>query len=1204
MKQRVLCISLLILSFISIISIENVFAATPPASFTAKITEGSSMTEPTGSTLYGGRAYWTQEYFIQVENKKYPAYCIDPGLVEATNVVCDALNPTDYPLVYNLITDKDLMASPFIVKDIAFRTAGMASRESVNFRKTGHLDTDTVMKKNKVLLTVNWAAALKEKGFFIVGDYDEGMRIKTANFIKAKEKIQNYICDKGNGLWDFCDTRATGEEAELNDAGTSTSGKYFNVTKTGTDANPRYTISVKPGFTATEVVIKAVDKDTVVTQVSPWNGTSAVVELMANSSECTAKVMVTGIIPGASTSDDIPYMCIGNGSAQSYVAIMPGNTGDKFNIPLTACDECKEVKKTPAEKKDTSKNTSEFAEPTHLENISVNLCCESGTNSHMEEYKLDELFQSHMNTYLKVDFYTNKCQNDYYRDKDLQNKLETHVGTLSSGTEQVNTYCNIYCTETISVDIPPAITSATGKFFRLAVNPVTNQRAPYIEGTKRCRIKIDYRTLRAHYEKAVNGKISDSENANSVGSGAPYWNMANTGEIYNFNKYQHMKGMADLLNNPKPVAQRFDTTPSEVTFRKLVCKKKGKVTKGSTTYTYSNDNPCSDVSTGTCNCTIPAGKTTCECDSYEDDYRTDGKETPSSCHTTYDTYHISPASYLSASCDGTATGYCKFDYYQVKSSASFPYSKNSYNGLDIETSTTTKSDKYREYSKYNLDNSNCTSAVKTVVDKWTASGWEKTGGGTFENYKSEHRSYANQNPASAYTTYSSSASTALSNFNTSKAVATDIETIIKGCETFFDSNPEAYNLNISTNFHFLQVFLNGNRNSQGQEYTVPFGTVTCGSGCDCNSGINAHKTSLIFGTAEEKMKDISEIPTNILRAATDMDDAEAPFEKNITEDILYTAKCTFPDPTEDGQITLYPGPTFESGTEVSGSLVNTATGHKYQYALYLTTYSSNFETWWDVKGLGTSRTLSKFTQEFNRGTTCAEASTALSQGTAESLKQSTTVPFTCTLKVKDGGMRIGTCCTGVTNDLNHCCDTAANNEVFEFRVVDPKNMFPGGTFNSPNIAKNWKKEDGTYETARTYKKIHDDAVADKTYSKENMTYSFRIDTNAIRLIKKYNDTHDYDSFDTNMTCDCQTSPDESDCGTINPSGSCQSGDTWTYSCRKCKSDFLTSLSDSIGVIPGVGNTGKKIWNSVKFTSLASLRNDDKSNEYTAGVHWA
>ena len=354
------------------------------------------------------------------------------------------------------------------------------------------------------------------------------------------------------------------------------------------------------------------------------------------------------------------------------------------------------------------------------------------------------------------------------------------------------------------------------------------------------------------------------------------------------------------------------------------------------------------------------------------------------------------------------------------------------------------------------------------------------------------------------------------------------------------------------------------------------------------------------------MKDVKEIPTSILTAATDMDDSEAPFEKNITEDIYYTAKCKFPEPEEDGQLTLYPGPTYESGSEVSGSLVNTATGHKYQYALFLTTYSATFETWWEVKGLGTNRTLSKFTEEFNRHSTCAEDPTkvALSQGTAEDLKNTTTVPFTCTLHVRDGGMRIGTCCTGRTNDLNHCCQPYTNNEVFEFRVVDPKNMFPGTTFDDPKVAKNWKKDDGTYDTARTYKKIHDDAVADKTYSKENMTYAFRIDTNAIRLIKKYNDTHDYDSFDTNKNCDCQTITDEKDCGTINPDSSCQSGDTWVYTCSKCKSNFLSDLSGTVGYIAGVGNTNKKVWNSAQFSSIGTVRNDDKTNDKTAGVHWA
>lgn len=1199
MKKKILFVALLI---ISILTIDNIYAATPSTSFYATVRSVGRDGADTNCTYTANTGHYSTNIFkIKASNVEYDAFCIDPGKgIPGGNLTCEMMDSSSYPMIYASLLNQSLMGEGQLVKDIVFRTLGIMERQSLVFTETGSTGEFNT-NKNNVILTLLWARKVSEHGIAVPGpqnfDYPKGGVWDTAGGYIGNA-IQYWT---GNYTGDRTPPPTNTENLAGIKETSGLIGNYFKLEKLSTDpANPRYRVTTLSGGQAAEVVISGVD-GTVVNVEQPWNGTSAIFSYkVPRSKECLGKAMISGVIPGVATMGDVPYLCSASGNTQSYVALMPGNATDKFtNLPVEDCNSCDEH--DHKEEKESGTTSTNSVDGSHLETIDVSLCCLDSTHSFMEEYKIDDLYEATTNTYIDVNYYTNKCGNDDFYDKELNDKLKEYTGNMETTTEKVENYCRVLCVENMAVDVPGSISSATGKYFKLT-EVEGGGKGPKIKGTKACRIRIDYRTLRAHYEQAINGKVTDGKNRGISN--------ANDGEVYWFNKYQDEQAWADLLNNPQAEHRTHTAHPTKMTFTRDVCTKSKTYTaapgKSVNVYSYNSDGKCSSYTEKACASTETKN---CEFSGYENEQESK-ESTPRACTTTYDTYEIKPKSYLGASSSGSgASQEYTVKYYDIYSRVDFPYGSNSFSGVDIKTNTTTHTHTYRRYSKYNLNVSDCTAAVNATVANYPSSkGWSHTGGSIDgDQYETTHKDYKTQNPASKWSTHSSSASTAKTNFGNKKRMANDLEKIIKGCETFFDSQPEGYDLNITANFHYMQVYLDANRNNAQQEYTVPFGTVKCGSGCDCPKVVNNQATSGIFKQVTEQMKDVKELPEQIIKAAQDMNDTAAPFEKNVREDIVYTATCQFPDPAEDGQMTLYPGPQYQSGTSISGELLNKATGHKYQYALFLTTYSTDYQTWWDISGLGTKRTKDKFMHEFNNHDTCATSGEgkALSTGGAENLKKGVSkVPFTCTLQVRDGGMRIGSCCTNLTSDLNGCCKTFNNNEVFEFRVVDPKNMFPGGMFKASNIAKNWKKDDGTYETARTYKKIHDDAVADKTYSKENMTYSFRIDTNAIRLIKQYNDTHDYDSFDNNKTCTCNSGPEDDSCGTITPGGSCQSGDTWTYSCSKCKSDFLTSLSDSIGVIPGVGNTSKKIWNSVKFTSIASLRNDDKSNEYTAGVHWA
>lgn len=117
----------------------------------------------------------------------------------------------------------------------------------------------------------------------------------------------------------------------------------------------------------------------------------------------------------------------------------------------------------------------------------ISNCCEETTHSYVKEYDLDELFCYHEG--LQVPYYWEKCGADAYK------------------LEEVNDYCDMYCTERVTIDVPGAITAKSGRYFTLSKNPVGNTTSPYIQGFKRCRIRIKYDLWEKHYIEAVKEEV-------------------------------------------------------------------------------------------------------------------------------------------------------------------------------------------------------------------------------------------------------------------------------------------------------------------------------------------------------------------------------------------------------------------------------------------------------------------------------------------------------------------------------------------------------------------------------------------------------------------------------------------------------------------------------------------------------------------------
>ena len=73
-------------------------------------------------------------------------------------------------------------------------------------------------------------------------------------------------------------------------------------------------------------------------------------------------------------------------------------------------------------------------------------------------------------------------------------------------TGDLNEYCQIYCTERVTVDVPGAITATSGRYFDLTTT-AQGTKSPYVEGFKRCRTVIDYDQWHKDYMTAVEIEI-------------------------------------------------------------------------------------------------------------------------------------------------------------------------------------------------------------------------------------------------------------------------------------------------------------------------------------------------------------------------------------------------------------------------------------------------------------------------------------------------------------------------------------------------------------------------------------------------------------------------------------------------------------------------------------------------------------------------
>lgn len=726
-------------------------------------------------------------------------------------------------------------------------------------------------------------------------------------------------------------------------------------------------------------------------------------------------------------------------------------------------------------------------EPNHIEG-NVSNCCYDSTHSEAEEYQLNDLFC--LENELKVDHYWKKCKNDPYIDDKM--------------TGDLNEYCEMYCTERVSVDVPGAITATSGRYFDLTTT-VQGTKSPYIEGYKRCRTIIDYDQWHQDYMTAVET------------------------EVEKYNEFQHNRAhelaYSDAIDNP-------ETKELEI---KISCSWQS---SGNKSCNYSCSKPCSSDPTQNC----PA---TCS-----ETHSHPAPEDPKAYEATlkykyYYDYHLS-----------------KYIYHAVKINENKESMSNHiHNAVEIihdkqlnsEASPLnwgdSKGDDPKKHSEWTGgENYYNTNNGKTQTQ---TEGGNCNTSVTWTLVCNSMPSFTTTDVYAIRDDFKDKALQANETYNNAADTAKDLEDKIDKCDLYFEkyegTNAEE-NFQFEPNFQgmeYSQIYLNDYGSLIQDKQTIVFddtpGCEITGPilGPDSEDGLvePQYSDNLHYGRDKEQMQDFknaklewTDKPTGHEQYRHEMYEAD----KKFVQDAKYKAVCSWDEP-ENTKYTLVPR------GEVIQSTVNTTLNNR-QYFIFLTTLEGTYDTRWLLSRLGTNGKFDKFFAE--NGATCSAKQNATEDGL-----------FHCGLRVEHEIVYTGKCNGDKTTVSPEECDPTNGPEpVLNFKIADPKNLFPSCSGGSCDYGYNWFEGANGPETLSA---IQRDGANDSTYSPSHISYSVNLTPGDMRQIKNYNTYRESDKrggySDFTLTCSCPEEPEE--CNEVGGTQTCKRSE----SCVKCTSAFLTNL---------------------------------------------
>lgn len=687
--------------------------------------------------------------------------------------------------------------------------------------------------------------------------------------------------------------------------------------------------------------------------------------------------------------------------------------------------------------------------PGHIEG-SVNNCCEDGGNSEAHEYNLDDLFCRDDTLY--VDYYYPKCKTDYYiqEDADLNEK-----------------YCQMYCTERVSVEIPGSITATSGRYFELTTTS-KGTKSPYIEGFKRCRVRVQYDVWENDYRDLVDQ------------------------QVISYNTFQ-------------------ENEAKRQTYEDAVKNKREKQTsQGAVTLKFSAS--CYEKKEPSC----PTCGDGCEAD-YSNSKTIDTT-------VIYDYYPFSKfLDWYSVELDIDKRN--RFQAYEIKKSSkagrtSAKYSDNwsadNFDYTNVENAKSTIVGK-----THTETNGRCSCVATWKFDGYEPSNAEKHS----EKVEAALATYT-QNASTAMSSYNSAINQAKQlekDLDKCDYYFSPSGGLLGGPYKGANAK-ENYDFDATASFSYTQVYMDNDKGLQLDEQYISFkdtpGCVITGPTLGPDAVDNLKEKRYSKGRIgeygdEELLHDFGkELSLGVLQKNEgDYEnylDKEYKADKVFTHDAKYRAECSW-DEDDNVYYTLTPNGAASETTD----FIN-FTEHGQEYRLHLSTLDGTYETYWRVSGLGSRQkgtSKGKFDDFFKeQGTTCANES------------PSETSMFTCKIHVEYEIVLTGYCNgsngSDTTVDPADCDPYKEGYNLFTFKVVDPSNIFPNGYSTSAgDVGYNWSSTDAGKQAKN---EIESRGKADKTYSQEFLTYSFILSPTDMGHIKNYNVEANFGGgySDFKMDCNC------------------------------------------------------------------------------------
>lgn len=840
--------------------------------------------------------------------------------------------------------------------------------------------------------------------------------------------------------------------------------------------------------------------------VTPWDKTSGKLKITKTSpTVCSGTLTLEG---DNSVDNAAVYYCKHTYSSefQNFVVIGPGVTADKFKLEFD-CTGCSS---------DGCQATRHYKD---FDEKEIHNCCDEGITK-VRQAALDELFCDYNYDGVKVDYYKPRCNAEEYV------------------TNTPNEYCKVYCGTTVMYKIPGPTRALADREFVFSTK-VTGFAGPLLNQYNRCRVVINFDQWYQDYKTNVDALVS-------------FYND-------NQNNLAQAKMWEDMINDAK----------TETLNNSVTC-----------TSTFSYSCPTETDPTRTCTSSVTKTKAV-----------------------EVTTINVYPT-----------------DEYGNKDAYSYPTLKvvedGSYNKLEIKYAGNLKPGtgiKYYDDDQATAYEAKFKSAIDSAKSEAEASGGTAqtlTGTSCTSPLELVHINASNQ-----MNMYKNNAKQALIKYNNQVDNITKLKDSLDTCggKTIQSGQKDASNIEElvkfkgepEMEFSYTSKFIDDYGNPADQELVVPFekfdgdseghcasefktsfsGDTKSKSSEDWNENWDSvgwfpdrydnskYKTGTLTIYDVEKI-DASSNKIDTSSTAVHRSSSYQPYkaDKKFTTDGVNHMTCKWKDKEDNTEYVVIPygyidyeqslpnadrstcDPNTSDCTRFTVTDEQGILHYGYNHHIHKTSAAGKFETYYTLKNVADGIIDDVIHDE---GKTCSGYSDIINYN-------GTPVNATCYFEIQREDSEILDCNRKEVYSIKDVaavtCDGDGKKMYLDYKEVDATQLFP----NDVTYGWNWKN---SQEGPAVLKKIQDDAKADKTYSPDNLTYSFTLTPNDLRAIKEYNKSRislgGYTDF--NMYCE-----------TVNNVA------------VKCKSRFIDAIS---GKSP-IEYNGKKLELKTNNTNIDNVRSRD------------